>query len=42
MKSRGEIAKAYLNFLYTEQGQEIIAKHYLRPRSAAFKRLLES
>jgi len=28
-------ATAYLNFLYTEQGQEIIAKHYLRPRSAA-------
>ncbi|GGB87327.1 sulfate-binding protein [Pseudoduganella buxea] len=28
-------ATAYLNFLYSEQGQEIIAKHYLRPRSAA-------
>jgi sulfate transport system substrate-binding protein len=28
-------ATAYLNFLYTEQGQEIIAKHYLRPRSPA-------
>ncbi len=27
------IAKAYLEFLYTEQGQEIAAKHYYRPRS---------
>uniref|UniRef100_UPI00403F50EE sulfate ABC transporter substrate-binding protein n=1 Tax=Massilia sp. METH4 TaxID=3123041 RepID=UPI00403F50EE len=27
-------ATAYLNFLYSEAGQEIIAKHYLRPRSA--------
>jgi sulfate transport system substrate-binding protein len=26
-------ATGYLNFLYSEQGQEIIAKHYLRPRS---------
>jgi sulfate/thiosulfate transport system substrate-binding protein len=25
-------AKAYLEFLYTEQGQEIAAKHYYRPR----------
>jgi len=28
-------ATAYLNFLYSEAGQEIIAKHYLRPRSEA-------
>ena len=28
-----EIAKAYLEFLYTEAGQEIVAKHYYRPRS---------
>jgi sulfate/thiosulfate-binding protein len=27
-----EVATAYLNFLYTEQGQEIGAKHYYRPR----------
>lgn len=27
-----EAAKAYLDFLYTEEGQEIIAKHYYRPR----------
>lgn len=28
-------ATAYLQFLYSEQGQEIVAKHFLRPRSAA-------
>ena len=28
-----EAAKAYLEFLYTEEGQEIIAKNYYRPRS---------
>ncbi len=28
-----EIAKAYLEFLYTDEGQEIIAKHHFRPRS---------
>lgn len=27
-------AKAYLEFLYTEEGQEIGARHYYRPRSA--------
>ena len=27
-------ATAYLQFLYSEAGQDIIAKHYLRPRSA--------
>ncbi len=27
-----EISKAYLDFLYTEQGQEIAVKHYYRPR----------
>lgn len=34
-----EIAKAYLQFLYTEEGQGIIAKNYYRPRleSAAQK-----
>ncbi|MDR7051414.1 sulfate transport system substrate-binding protein [Duganella sp. 3397] len=32
-------ATAYLNFLYSPQGQDIIAKHYFRPRSeAAFKK----
>jgi sulfate/thiosulfate transport system substrate-binding protein len=29
-----EAAKAYLEYLYTEEGQDIIAKHYYRPRSA--------
>lgn len=29
-----EVAKAYLDFLYSEEAQEIIAKHYYRPRSA--------
>jgi len=27
-----KIAEEYLNFLYTEQGQEIAVKHYYRPR----------
>lgn len=30
-----EVAKAYLDYLYTEQGQEIAAKNYYRPRSEA-------
>ena len=34
-KGTAELAKAYLNFLYTEEAQEIAAKHALRPRSAA-------
>src|SRR3984957_16551980 len=29
------VAQAYLEFLYSEQGQEIAAKHYFRPRLAA-------
>jgi sulfate/thiosulfate transport system substrate-binding protein len=29
-----EVAKAYLEFLYTEEGQQIIAKHHYRPRDA--------
>jgi sulfate/thiosulfate transport system substrate-binding protein len=34
-----KVAQAYLEFLYSEQGQEIAAKHYFRPRltSAAAK-----
>lgn len=28
-----EVAEAYLKYLYTDQGQEIAAKHYFRPRS---------
>lgn len=34
-KGTGELAKAYLQFLYSEQGQEIAAKHSIRPRSPA-------
>lgn len=30
-----QIAEAYLNFLYTDVGQEIAARHYFRPRNAA-------
>ncbi|MGJ7489886.1 sulfate ABC transporter substrate-binding protein [Variovorax sp. ZT4R33] len=34
-KGTAEVAKAYLDFLYSEEGQEIAAKHALRPRSPA-------
>jgi len=34
-KGTAEVAKAYLDFLYTEEAQEIAAKHALRPRSPA-------
>lgn len=34
-KGTGELAKAYLQFLYSEQGQEIAARHSIRPRSPA-------
>jgi sulfate transport system substrate-binding protein len=30
-----EVAEAYLQYLYSEEGQEIAARHYYRPRSAA-------
>lgn len=30
-----DVAKAYLEFLYTDEGQEIIAQNYYRPRSEA-------
>lgn len=30
-----KVATAYLEYLWTPEGQEIIAKHYLRPRNAA-------
>ncbi len=29
------VAQAYLEFLYSPEGQELAAKHYYRPRSAA-------
>jgi sulfate/thiosulfate transport system substrate-binding protein len=30
-----QVAEAYLQFLYSDEGQEIAAKHYFRPRNAA-------
>jgi sulfate transport system substrate-binding protein len=30
-----EVAQAYLEYLYSPEGQEIIARHYYRPRDAA-------
>lgn len=32
-KGNTAVAKAYLDFLYSDEGQEIAAKHYYRPRS---------
>lgn len=32
-----EVAKAYLDYLYSETGQEIAAKHYFRPTLASVK-----
>ena len=32
-KGTADLAKAYLQFLYSEEGQEIAAKHSIRPRS---------
>ncbi|MFZ5895377.1 MAG: sulfate ABC transporter substrate-binding protein [Myxococcota bacterium] len=29
-----QVAEAYLKFLYTDEGQELVAKHYYRPRNA--------
>ncbi len=34
-KGTRKVATAYLEYLWTSEGQEIIAKHYLRPRNAA-------
>ncbi|MEQ1802286.1 MAG: sulfate ABC transporter substrate-binding protein [Gammaproteobacteria bacterium] len=34
-KGTREVADAYLKYLYTPQAQEIIARHYYRPRNAA-------
>jgi sulfate/thiosulfate-binding protein len=30
-----ELARAYLEYMYSKEGQEIIARHYYRPRDAA-------
>jgi sulfate/thiosulfate transport system substrate-binding protein len=32
-------AEAYLQFLYTDEGQQIIAKHHFRPRNPKFEKL---
>lgn len=34
-KGSGELAKAYLDYLYSDEAQEIAAKHAMRPRNAA-------
>jgi sulfate transport system substrate-binding protein len=34
-KGTADLAKAYLNFLYSDEGQEIAAKHHIRPRNQA-------
>lgn len=34
-KGTGELAKAYLDYLYSDEAQEIAAKHALRPRAPA-------
>jgi sulfate transport system substrate-binding protein len=34
-KGTEKVARAYLEYLYSEEGQELAAKHYFRPRSAA-------
>jgi sulfate transport system substrate-binding protein len=31
------VATAYLKYLYSSEGQDLIARHYYRPRSAAAK-----
>ena len=36
------VAQAYLEYLYNETGQEIIGKHYYRPRSQAAAQPLRS
>lgn len=34
-KGTAEVAKAYLEYLYSKEGQELAAKHFYRPRDAA-------
>ena len=40
-KGTRKIAQAYLEYLYTDEGQEIAAKHYYRPRNAAIAKKYE-
>jgi len=37
-RGTGEVAKAYLEYLYTPEGQEIAARHFYRPRLASVAR----
>jgi ABC-type sulfate transport system substrate-binding protein len=37
-----QVAKAYLDYLYTEEGQEIAAKNYYRPTLASVSKKYES
>ena len=37
-----KVAEAYLNYLYSNEGQEIIAKNFYRPRNAAILKKYES
>ncbi len=41
-KHTRNIAEAYLDYLFTPQGQEIIARHYFRPRLASVARRYSS
>ena len=34
-RGTADLARAYLEFLYTPEGQDIVARHYYRPRDAA-------
>jgi len=34
-RGTNEVARAYLEYLYSKAGQDIVAKHYYRPRDAA-------
>lgn len=34
-KGTADLAKAYLNFVYSDEGQEIAARHYIRPSNPA-------
>ncbi|MCY7387836.1 MAG: sulfate ABC transporter substrate-binding protein [Burkholderiales bacterium] len=40
-KGTRKVAQAYLEFLYTDEGQEIAAKHYYRPRNEAIAKKYE-
>ncbi len=40
-KGTRKVAQAYLEYLYTDEGQEIAAKHYYRPRNEAIAKKYE-